>query len=279
MSTDTGLNAQGCSLLSLLMQYKLQLLSSTNQLSCHITSMGGSGPESTTPLVDYAITSYAAAPWVIGMMVGDAWLPLSDHCPLSLCLALPAPLTPPVSLVPTLCIHWEPGMQACWQVHLSSPSFPACLQETISHEESQSEVAAMNALLLEACQEVGLTRAPCLQNPNQNCKHCPAQFDDSRQVIQSAAWAATREHDRHAAVALAARQAFHLACQKAAHADHVQLIHLLKEHPADIWRLLSPPHALLGATAQDQASHFEAILHCRDLEALVAPTVVPLDPP
>ena len=34
----------------------------------------------------------------------------------------------------------------------------------------------------------------------------------------------------------------------------------------------------MGATAEDLASHFEALLHRWDIEALPAHTVVPLDP-
>ena len=84
-------------------------------------------------MVDYAIASYVAAPWVTGVIVGDAWPTLSDHCPLLLCLALPALPAPPVSLAPTLHSRWEPGMQACWRAHLSSLSFLAYLQEATGH--------------------------------------------------------------------------------------------------------------------------------------------------
>ena len=74
-------------------------------------------------------------------------------------------------------------------------------------------------------------------------------------------------------------QAFHLACHRAACAARAQLPHLLKERPADFWRLLSPPRAPVGATAEDLASHFEALLYRQDVEAPAAPAVVPLDPP
>ena len=55
-----------------------------------------------------------------------------------------------------------------------------------------------------------------------------------------------------------------------------QLSHLLKEHPTDFWRLLSPPWAPVGATVKALASHFEALLYHGDLKA---PAVVLLDPP
>ena len=54
---------------------------------------------------------------------------------------------------------------------------------------------------------------------------------------------------------------------------------MLKERPADFWRLLSPPRAPVGATPEDLASYFEALLHHQDVVAPAAPAVVPLDPP
>ena len=74
-------------------------------------------------------------------------------------------------------------------------------------------------------------------------------------------------------------RAFHLACHRAAHAAHAQLPRLLKERPADFWRLLSPPWAPVGATAENLASYFEALLYHQDVEALDALAVVLLDPP
>ena len=81
-------------------------------------------------------------------------------------LVLPAPPTPPVSLVPTVRARWEPGVQARWRAHLSSSSFLARLQVATTCGDPQSEAAAVDALLLEACQEVGLTHNPHLHNPN-----------------------------------------------------------------------------------------------------------------
>ena len=132
MSTDAVLNPQSHALLFLLMQHELQLLSSTTLLSHHTTSIGKSGPEPTIQVVDYAIASCAAASWVTGVIVGNAWPILSDHNPLTMCLALPTPPTPLVSLVPTLYIRSEPSVQAHWWAHLSSPLLLACLQEAIS---------------------------------------------------------------------------------------------------------------------------------------------------
>ena len=109
MSTDPVLNARGHAFLSLLMQHKLQLLSGTTQLSHCATSIGRSRPESATSVVDYAIASHAATPWVLDVTVGDAWPMLSDHCPLMLSLALPGPPATPVSALPTLRAYWEPG--------------------------------------------------------------------------------------------------------------------------------------------------------------------------
>ena len=109
MSTDSVLNAHGHALLSLLTQHKLQLLSGTTQLSHHATSIGRSCPESATSVVDYAIASHTAAPWVLDVTVGDAWPMLSDHCPLMLSLALPGPPATPVPALPTLRAYWEPG--------------------------------------------------------------------------------------------------------------------------------------------------------------------------
>ena len=73
-------------------------------------------------------------------------------------------------------------------------------------------------------------------------------------------------------------RAFRLARRRAACAARAQLPRLLKERPADFWRLLSPPRAPVGATAEDLASHFEALLYRQDVEAPAAPAVVPLDP-
>ena len=109
MSTDSVLNGRGHTLLSLLMQHKLELLSSTTQLSHRATSIGRYCPESATSVVDYAIASCAAAPWVTDITVGAAWPMLSDHCPLMLCLAPRGPPAIPVSALPTLRAYWEPG--------------------------------------------------------------------------------------------------------------------------------------------------------------------------
>ena len=109
MSKDPVLNARGCAFLSLLMQYKLQLLSGTTQLFHCATSIGRSRPESATSVLDYAIASCAATPWVLDVTVGDAWPMLSDHCPLMLSLALPGPPATPVSALSTLQAYWEPG--------------------------------------------------------------------------------------------------------------------------------------------------------------------------
>ena len=74
----------------------------------------------------------------------------------------------------------------------------------------------MDALFLDACHEVGLTRTPRPHNPNQDSKHRSTWFDDACRVAQRAAWAATREYGRYAAPALAARRAFRQACRSAA---------------------------------------------------------------
>ena len=57
--------------------------------------------------MDYAIASHTAAPWVTGVAVGNALQMLSDHCPQTLSLALPAPLATQISALPTLQAHWE----------------------------------------------------------------------------------------------------------------------------------------------------------------------------
>ena len=75
----------------------------------------------------------------------------------------------------------------CGWVHLNSLLFLAYLQEVTSCGYSQLEVAAIDALLLSACQEVGLTWAQCLHNPNQDCKQCPTWFDDTCQIAQHTA--------------------------------------------------------------------------------------------
>ena len=127
ISTDLVFDACSCALLSLLMQHKLQPLSGTTQLSHHAFSIGRSGPEFATSVVGYAIASRDATPWVTGVTIGDAWPMLSNHCPLILSLALPAPSATHISAVPTLQACWELGVYAYWQAHLSSPLFLACL--------------------------------------------------------------------------------------------------------------------------------------------------------
>ena len=54
---------------------------------------------------------------------------------------------------------------------------------------------------------------------------------------------------------------------------------MLKERPADFWHFLGPPRAPVGATAEDLASHFVALLYRPDVEALAIPAVALLDPP
>ena len=143
------------------------------QLSHQATSLGGAGPGPPQLVVDYAIASRTAAPWVTRITVGDAWPMLSDHCPLMLSLALPAPLAFSGSSLATLHTYWEPGVQAHWRAHLSSLLFLACLQEATSCVNPQAEVAAVDALLLDACHEVGLTWTQRPHNPNQDRKHHP----------------------------------------------------------------------------------------------------------
>ena len=113
MSTDKVLNTGGRALLSLLTQQKLLLLSGTTQLSYQATSLGGAGPSPAQSVVDCAITSRAAAPWVTRLSVGDACPMLSDHCPLMLSLALPTPPASSGSSLATLHAYWELGAQAC----------------------------------------------------------------------------------------------------------------------------------------------------------------------
>ena len=105
MCTDTILNAHSHALLSLLMQQELLLLSITMQLSCKPTSLSASGCESAQLVVDYAIDSHAAPPWVTGITMGDVLLMLSDHCLLTLSLVLPAPPATLVSALSTLHAH------------------------------------------------------------------------------------------------------------------------------------------------------------------------------
>ena len=127
MSTDKVLNIRGCALLSLLIQQKLLLLSGMMQLSHQATSLGEASPKPPHSVVDYAIASDSAAPWVMGVTVGDAWTMLIDHCPLMLNVALPAPPASSGSSLATLYAHWEPGAQVHWWAHLSSPLFLAHL--------------------------------------------------------------------------------------------------------------------------------------------------------
>ena len=83
------LNGRGCAFLSLLAEQQLLMLSGMLQLSHSATSLSGASPDSAQSVVDYAIASYPAAPWVMDVTVGDALSLLSDHCPLTLSLALP----------------------------------------------------------------------------------------------------------------------------------------------------------------------------------------------
>ena len=83
------------------------------QLSHQAISLGVPGLKSAQSIVDYAIASHTAAPWVMGVTVGDALLALIEHCSLMLTLTLAAPLAPSVSALPTLHIHWELGAQVC----------------------------------------------------------------------------------------------------------------------------------------------------------------------
>ena len=84
------LNTRGRALLSLLVQQQLLMLSGTMQLSHSATSLSGASPDSAQSVVDYAIASRPAAPWVTDVTVGVVLTSLSDHCPLTLSLALPA---------------------------------------------------------------------------------------------------------------------------------------------------------------------------------------------
>ena len=121
------LNTCGRALLSLLIQQKLLLLSSMMQLSHQATSLGGAGSGPPQLVVDYAIASHAAAPWVTGVTVGDAWPMLSDHRLFMLSMALSIPPASSGPSLATLHAHWDPGAQACWWAHLSSPLFLAHL--------------------------------------------------------------------------------------------------------------------------------------------------------
>ena len=78
--------------------------------------------ESTQIVVDYAIAFSTAAPWVMGVILGDALPKLSYHCPLLLSLALLSAWDPAVSVLPTLYARWD---KALW--HAGRPtSAPRC---------------------------------------------------------------------------------------------------------------------------------------------------------
>ena len=81
-------------------------------LSSYATSLGRLGPGSAWSVVEYAIASHAAAPWVTGVTVGNALPTMSGHYPLMLSLAHPALLSMSVSTLPSLYAHWELGAQA-----------------------------------------------------------------------------------------------------------------------------------------------------------------------
>ena len=83
------LNTRGRALLSLLAQQQLLMLSGTTQLSHSATSLSGAGPDSAQSVVDYAIASRPAVPWVTYVTVGDGFSSLSVQCRLSLSLAVP----------------------------------------------------------------------------------------------------------------------------------------------------------------------------------------------
>ena len=103
------LNARGRALFSLLAQQQLLMLSGTMQLSHSATSLSGASPDSAQSVVDYAVASHPAAPWVMDVTVGKALSSLSDNCQLTLSLALLAPPALSVAAQPTLYAHWEPG--------------------------------------------------------------------------------------------------------------------------------------------------------------------------
>ena len=54
---------------------------------------------------------------------------------------------------------------------------------------------------------------------------------------------------------------------------------MLKEHPTGFWHLFSPPLAPVGATTEDLASHFEALLYHQYIDTLAILAVVPLYSP
>ena len=63
-----------------------------------------------TPQVPASSCSCVGHCPILGVTVGNAQLMLSDHCSLMLSLDLPPPMAPAVSMLPTLCARWEPGV-------------------------------------------------------------------------------------------------------------------------------------------------------------------------
>ena len=60
-------------------------------------------------VVDYALASRAAAPWLDGLVAEDPTPQLSDHCPLMLTLSLPGPPRSPAPPPTPVRVRWEPG--------------------------------------------------------------------------------------------------------------------------------------------------------------------------
>ena len=81
VSTNTVVSSRGRALVELLTQQELLLLSGTTHESAAATSLGSLPVGEARSVVDYAVASRAAAPWVTRVVVGDPVPTLSDHSP------------------------------------------------------------------------------------------------------------------------------------------------------------------------------------------------------
>ena len=114
----------------------------------------------------------------------------------------------------------------------------------------------MEAVLHQACCDLGLVRSTKPHNPNQDVKARPLWFDLSCRHAQRHMWATARTHGKHSPTARTARSSFRATVRRATRSGATRLPHLLKSRPREAWRLLQPPSHTLEADPAALTAHF-----------------------
>ena len=209
VSPDPVLSPRGRSLLPILATHSLLVLNGTTEDSRLVTSFQNTTAETATSVVDLALVSLPAFSLGASLSVDLPFPRLSDHASLLVSLDLPGLSEGPQAAGPPA-VHpiWEPHGQDTWQELLRSEPYLAGLEVALASGSPTEQQAAIEALLLQACVELGLYRTSRPHNPNQDTKAHPAWFTLECRQAQCHWWRCKRTIGKFSAETLKARSTF-----------------------------------------------------------------------